>query len=139
MPDNPIDEEVLDLNEFAEEQVNERIRTLFRDSRAVLLTKADRRDFLCIGLNEQGHVRIDGDVGDFCFYGNQSAQIEVEGDAGNGCGQWQQSGSIVIHGQAGSAFGCFCQGGWLAAYGNAGTRCAAGLKNGEVIVRGSVA
>ncbi len=94
---------------------------------------------------EQGHLTIEGPVGQRLGEQMAGGQIVVRGNAGHFVGRAMRSGSIVVHGSVGHGAGSGVpgakkgmRGGEIVVFGNAGSETGACMRRGIIAVAGVV-
>jgi glutamate synthase domain-containing protein 3 len=93
---------------------------------------------VAVGLDAPIGVTIDGHVGYYAAGMNQQAHIRINGNAGPGVAENMMSGEVWVRGDASMAAGATGCGGLLVIEGNAGARCGISMKGIDIVVRGSV-
>lgn len=119
-------------------KVNAEIREAVAAGKRVRLLEPLSRHNLCVALEGEGSVEIEGSVGYYCGGLNNGGRIEVRRNAGWGVGEAMAAGRIVVDGYAGMAAGASMRGGVLHIRGDAGPRCGVAFKGGDLVVEGSV-
>jgi formylmethanofuran dehydrogenase subunit C len=94
---------------------------------------------------EQGHLTIEGTVGQRLGEQMAGGRIVVRGDAGHLVGRAMRGGSIVVHGSVGHGAGSGVpgakkgmRGGEIVVFGNAGSETGACMRRGIIAVAGNV-
>ena len=93
---------------------------------------------VAVGLDAPISITIEGHVGYYAGGMNQQAHIRINGNAGPGVAENMMSGEVWVHGDASMAAGATGCGGLLVIEGNAGARCGISMKGIDIVVRGSV-
>lgn len=89
------------------------------------------------GYRLRGHLKVQGDVGDFCFMSFGESEGTIEGNAGHYFAHSIHSGALFVHGDTGLGLASLGQGGLVSVYGNAGSRVALGMQGADVVIRGN--
>jgi glutamate synthase domain-containing protein 3 len=93
---------------------------------------------VAVGLDAPISVTIEGHVGYYAAGMNQQAHVRINGNAGPGVAENMMSGEVWVRGDASMAAGATGCGGLLVIEGNAGARCGISMKGIDIVVRGSV-
>lgn len=96
------------------------------------------RHAVAVGLDAPISVQIEGHVGYYAAGMNQQAHVRINGNAGPGVAENMMSGEVWVTGDASMAAGATGCGGLLVIEGNAGARCGISMKGIDIVVRGSV-
>jgi methylamine---glutamate N-methyltransferase subunit B len=96
------------------------------------------RHAVAVGLDAPISVTIEGHVGYYAAGMNQQAHVRIDGNAGPGVAENMMSGEVWVRGDASMAAGATGCGGLLVIEGNAGARCGISMKGIDIVVRGSV-
>ena len=90
------------------------------------------------GVDVPVQIDILGHCGYYCAGMNQEGLVTVNGNVGTGVAENMMSGMVRVRGDASQSAGATAHGGLLIIEGDASARCAISLKGGDVVVGGSV-
>ncbi|TCK21791.1 glutamate synthase [Pseudonocardia endophytica] len=93
---------------------------------------------VAVGIDDDLHVHVEGDVGYYCGGMNQGGHIVVDGMAGPGLAENMMSGTVRVRGDASQGAGATARGGLLVIEGRASMRCGISMKGVDVVVGGDV-
>ncbi len=93
---------------------------------------------VAVGIDDDLDVHVEGDVGYYCGGMNQGGHIVVDGSAGPGLAENMMSGSVRVRGDASQSAGATAHGGLLVVEGRASMRCGISMKGVDIVVGGDV-
>ena len=92
---------------------------------------------VAVGIDDAVDVHVEGDVGYYCAGMNQGGHIVVDGMAGPGLAENMMSGSVLVRGDASQSAGATARGGLLVVEGRASMRCGISMKGVDIVVGGN--
>jgi glutamate synthase domain-containing protein 3 len=90
------------------------------------------------GIRDEIDVRVRGHAGYFCAGMNQLGHVVVDGSVGNGAAENMMSGSVRVRGDASQSAGATGRGGLLVVEGRASMRCGISMKGIDIVVGGDI-
>ena len=93
---------------------------------------------IAAGIHDEIDVHVRGHAGYFCAGMNQHGHVVVDGSAGTGLAENMMSGSVRVRGDASQSAGATGRGGLLVIEGSASMRCGISMKGIDIVVGGSV-
>lgn len=116
-----------------------------QDSSNALLISGDCEHFDYMGAEmSEGHLKVEGSVGDYAAAAMRGGQIEISSDAGHYTACGMCGGTVIVEGNAGNATGGASigavqgmSGGTVLVLGNAADRTASLMRRGLVVVCGN--
>ncbi len=93
---------------------------------------------VAVGIDDELAVHVEGDVGYYCGGMNQGGHVVVDGMAGPGLAENMMSGSVRVRGDASQSAGATARGGLLVVEGRASMRCGISMKGVDIVVGGDV-
>ncbi len=126
----------LDLVQLSVRELNADLQA--RDGGRVRVLHPAGRHNLAVGLRGPVDVEIAGHAGYYCAGMNEQAHVRVDGNAGVGVAENMMSGRVEVTHSASQSAGASAHGGLLVVHGDAAARAAISLKGADVVVRGSV-
>ncbi|GLZ49065.1 protein glxC [Actinomycetospora sp. NBRC 106375] len=93
---------------------------------------------IAAGIHDEIDVHVRGHAGYFCAGMNQRGHVVVDGSVGTGVAENMMSGSVRVRGDASQSAGATGRGGLLVVGGSASMRCGISMKGIDIVVGGSV-
>jgi glutamate synthase domain-containing protein 3 len=93
---------------------------------------------IAAGIHDEITVHVLGHAGYYCAGMNDGGHVVVDGSVGTGVAENMMSGAVRVRGDASQSAGATAHGGLLVVEGNASMRCGISLKGADVVVGGSV-
>lgn len=129
-------EHVVDLASSPVRKLNAELHTPTARRYRVLSPRGSHA--VAVGIDDDLEVHVEGDVGYYCGGMNQGGHIVVDGMAGPGLAENMMSGSVRVRGDASQAAGATARGGLLVVEGRASMRCGISMKGVDIVVGGDV-
>lgn len=126
----------LDAEKMDIATINQELRNLAQEEE-ISIRNASHISGLGAGMRK-GHIRVDGNAGDYLALLNSGATFDIEGDCGRFLGDGMTSGNLIVNGNAGEGAGEYCYGGNIRILGNAGNFMGTMNKGASILVTGDV-
>jgi glutamate synthase domain-containing protein 3 len=133
------DDHVIDLASSSVRKLNAELHAPTATRYRVLSPRGAHAVAVGIDCADGGiEVHVEGDVGYYCGGMNQGGHIVVDGMAGPGLAENMMSGSVRVRGDASQGAGATARGGLLVVEGRASMRCGISMKGVDIVVGGDV-